>query len=177
LIERAVLPALILGLLSGSLSAQKPPTLSDADLQTEATNLRASLAGADEEAFTQILTHVTVERDPVVDTIAVYDIVVHYDPDRYSSPRVGAYPLSFENQFIHWGRRIALYTTRTSWKSGRFYLRDISTAHEAWIFTEDARLLLGPLKKRCPPIPPNGCASSTPCPLRSTSGPWAIGCA
>ena len=58
--------------------------------------------------------------------------------------------MSFENQFIYWGRRIALYTQRTSWKSGRFYLRDISTAREAWIFTEDARLLLGSLRKKLP---------------------------
>ena len=58
--------------------------------------------------------------------------------------------MDFENQFIQWGRRIALHTQRTRWTSGRFYLRDISTAHEAWILTEDARVLMGPISKRLP---------------------------
>ncbi len=124
--------------------------LSEAELQTEVTEIHAALAGIEEEAFAQILTLVEVVRDPIIDTVAVYDIIVHFDPNRYNNPRVGVYPMSFENQFIYWGRRIALYTQRTSWKSGRFYLRDISTAREAWIFTEDARLLLGSLRKKLP---------------------------
>ena len=102
------------------------------------------------KAFAQILTLVEIIEDSVPDTITVYDIIVHYDPDRYSNPSAGSYPMSFENQFIHWGRRIALHTKRTSWTSRRFYLRDISVAHEAWILTLDARLLMGPMRKNLP---------------------------
>lgn len=142
--------ALTIGLCSTATAQQAAVSLSDTELQDAATALRAALASTDEEAYAQILTLVEIVRDPVIDTTTVYDIVVHYDPDRYSNPRVGAYPLSFENQFIHWGRRVALYTQRTSWQSSRFYLRDISTGHEAWVLTADARLLLGPMRKKLP---------------------------
>lgn len=147
--RRAIaLIALGIGLSAAAASAQGG--LSATELKAEATELRAALAGVDEEAFAQILTLVEIIEDPVPDTITVYDIIVHYDPDRYSNPSVGSYPMSFENQFIHWGRRIALHTKRTSWTSRRFYLRDISVAHEAWILTLDARLLMGPMRKNLP---------------------------
>ncbi len=140
--------ALLIGLWSATAEAQKAAvTLSETEMQDAGTELRAALARTDEEAYAQILTLVEIERDPVLNTTSVYDIIVHYDPDRYSNPRVGAYPLNFEKQFMHWGRRVALYTQRTSWSSGRFYLRDISAAHEAWILTSDARLLIRPMHK------------------------------
>ena len=140
--------ALLIGLWSANAEAQKAAvTLSETEMQDAGTELRAALARTDEEAYAQILTLVEIVRDPVLNTTSVYDIIVHYDPDRYSNPRVGAYPLNFEKQFMHWGRRVALYTQRTSWSSGRFYLRDISAAHEAWILTSDARLLIRPMHK------------------------------
>ena len=142
--------ALLIGLCSTATAQKAAVTLSENEIKDEVTELRAALAGIDEEAYTQILTLVEIVRDPVIDTTTVYDIIVHFDPDRYSNPRVGSYPLSFENQFIHWGRRIALFTQRTSWQSSRFYLRDISAAHEAWIFTDEARLLMGPMRKKLP---------------------------
>ena len=141
--------ALLIGLWSATAEAQKAAvTLSETEMQDAGTELRAALARTDEEAYAQILTLVEIVRDPVLNTTSVYDIIVHYDPDRYSNPRVGAYPLNFEKQFMHWGRRVALYTQRTSWSSGRFYLRDISAAHEAWILTSDARLLIRPMHKK-----------------------------
>jgi hypothetical protein len=140
---------LLIGLWSTTAEAQKAAvTLSETELQDAVTELRAGLARTDEEAYAQILTLVEIVRDPVLNTASVYDIIVHYDPDRYSNPRVGAYPLNFEKQFMHWGRRVALYTQRTSWSSGRFYLRDISAAHEAWILTSDARLLTRPIQRK-----------------------------
>jgi len=141
--------ALLIGLWSATAEAQKATvTLSETEMQDAGTELRAALARTDEEAYAQILTLVEIVRDPVLNATSVYDIIVHYDPDRYSNPRVGAYPLNFEKQFMHWGRRVALYTQRTSWSSGRFYLRDISAAHEAWILTSDARLLIRPMYKK-----------------------------
>jgi len=142
---------LFVGLWSATGSAQQgPDTLSAEQLQNATSELRATLAGTNEEAYRQILTMVEIVRDPVLDTTSVYDIVIHFDPDRYTNPRVGSYPLSFDSQLIHWGRRVALFAQRTSWQSGRLYLRDISTAHEAWIRTSDARLLMGPMRKKLP---------------------------
>ncbi|HIG52390.1 MAG TPA: hypothetical protein EYG11_11010 [Candidatus Latescibacteria bacterium] len=142
--------ALLIGLWSATAEAKATVTLSETELKDVGTELRAVLASTNEKAYAQILTLVEIVRDPVLNTTSVYDIIVHYDPDRYSNPRVGSYPLSFENQFMHWGRRVALYTQRTSWSSGRFYLRDISAAHEAWILTSDARLLIRPMRKNIP---------------------------
>ena len=111
------------------------------DLQKAEEELRATLAGPAERAFLQILTEVRIIRDETVDTAAVYDLVVRFDPERYRDPHAGRYPLSFADQFILWGKRIARYTARTKWSSGRFYLHDISTSHQAWIFAENARRL------------------------------------
>ncbi len=122
--------------------AELPPL----ELRIATTELHKALAGPQEEAFVQILTQVTLLRDPQVDSVAVYDITVDYDPRRYSNPRVGTYPLNFADQFILWGKRISLYTRRMGWLSGRFYLRDISNGHVAWIRTVDARHLYAPEK-------------------------------
>ena len=149
--RRAIaLVALCIGLSAAAASARSGLALSATELEVEITKLRAVLVGVDEEAYAQILTLAEIVEDPVPGTGTVYDIIVHYDPYRYNNPRVGSYPMSFENQFIHWGRRVALYTKRSSWTSRRFYLRDISTAYEAWIFTQDARLLMGSMRKNLP---------------------------
>lgn len=126
--------------------AQGPTELAPLDLRLAEAELRKLLAGSDEEALVQVLTQAAIERDPMVDTVAIYDLVVHYDPKRYHNPRVGTYPLNFEEQFVLWGKRIALFTRKTGWKSGRFYLRDISSGRVAWIATADARHLYNPAK-------------------------------
>jgi hypothetical protein len=150
---RAILWSLaaLLG-LSGAGNSQVVE-LTPEELQAAEQELRATLAGPGEEAFAQVLTQVRLERDPLIDTLAVYDISIYFDPDRYRNPHLGVYPLDFADQFIAWGKRLSLYTLSSSWKSGRFYLRDISTGREAWIFTEDARLLYGPAPKKMPSTP------------------------
>ena len=113
--------------------------------------LAGLLAQSDEEAFLQVFVEASVERDELIDSAAVYDLIVHYDPRRYNNPRVGSYPLRFEEQLILWGKRIATYTKSTEcteWTSGRFYLRDLSTGRAAWIFTADARRLNSPSKEQ-----------------------------
>ena len=142
--------ALLIALTATQAAAQSGLILTETELRAEEMTLRAVLVGADEEAYAQILTLVDIVQDPLPDTVAMYDIIVHYDPERYSNARVGTYPLDFANQFIQWGRRVALHSQRTRWTSGRFYLRDISTAREAWILTEDARLLMGPIRNKLP---------------------------
>jgi len=126
--------------------AQESTPLEPIELRLAETELRKRLAGSDEEAFVQVLTQTAILPDPMVDTTAIYDIVVHYDPKRYHNPRVGTYPLNFEDQFVLWGKRISLYTRSAGWASGRFYLRDISSGRVAWIFTADARHLYNPAK-------------------------------
>ena len=106
--------------------------------------LAGLLVQSNEEAFLQVFVEASIERDELIDTVAVYDLIIHYDPRRYANPRVGSYPLRFEEQLILWGKRIATYTTGTEWASGRFYLRDLSTGRAAWIFTADARRLYSP---------------------------------
>ncbi len=114
------------------------------DLQKAEEELRATLAGPAERAFLQILTEVRIIRDETVDTAAVYDLVVRFDPERYRDPHAGRYPLSFADQFILWGKRIARYTARTKWSSGRFYLHDISSGDQAWMFANETRNLYPP---------------------------------
>ena len=120
------------------------------EIQLAEQNLLQVLAAPNERAFLQVLTEVRILRDTSIDTATIYDLVVRFDPDRFRNPRVGRYPLSFENQLILWGKRISLYTRSTSWTSGRFYLHDISTAEEAWISTEDLRSLYQPATKKLP---------------------------
>jgi len=145
---------LILSSLTASYGQQTPVELTPAELQVAENNLRQTLAGPREKAFLQILTEVRILRDELIDTAFVYDLAVRFDPGRYHDPRVGIYPLGFEDQFILWGKRIAVYTRSTSWKSGRFFLRDISVPREAWIFTEDARTLYPPAAGNLPPADP-----------------------
>jgi hypothetical protein len=76
--------ALGIGLSTAVASAQGG--LSATELKAEATELRAALAGVDEEAFAQILTLVEIIEDPVPDSITVYDIIAHYDPDATAIP-------------------------------------------------------------------------------------------
>lgn len=115
--------------------------LSDGDLLASSADLASALAGPREPAFLQVLTEGSIVRDESQNTVSVYDLVVRYDPTRYRDPHVGIYPLSFADQFILWGKRVALFTRGTKWTSGRFFLHDISTGHHAWIFTRDARRL------------------------------------
>lgn len=129
-----------------AVSAQAATELPPLELRLAEAEFRKRLAGTDEEALVQVLTQAALLRDPMVDTVAIYDLVVHYDPKRYHNPRVGTYPLNFEEQFILWGKRISLYTRTSGWTSGRFYLRDISSGRVAWISTADARHLYNPKK-------------------------------
>ena len=111
--------------------------------------------GPHEKAFLEVLTEVRVLRDTTIDTAAVYDLVARFDPERYHDPSVGMYPLRFEDQFILWGKRVSLFTRSTTWTSRRFYLHDISTARQAWIFTEDTRILYKPPTRNLPPSDPS----------------------
>lgn len=106
--------------------------------------LRSALAGSRERAFLQIMTDVSIVRDDSRDTTFVYDMVVRYDPERYRDRHIGFYPVSFEDQFILWAKRVGLFTRGTTWSSSRFYLHDISTSRQAWILAADARTLYGP---------------------------------
>ena len=106
--------------------------------------LRSALAGSQERAFLQIMTDVSIVRDDSRDTTFVYDMVVRYDPERYRDRHIGFYSVSFEDQFILWAKRVGLFTRGTTWSSSRFYLHDISTSRQAWIFAADARTLYGP---------------------------------
>ena len=144
-----LLVLLALAVMAGT---QTPaPELSPEEIQAAEQKLRLTLAGPREKAFLQILTEVQIVRDATVDTTFVYDLMVHFDPERYRNPRVGIYPLSFEDQFILWGKRIATYTRNTPWQSSRFYLHDIANGHQAWIFTEDARRLYSRPRVKPPP--------------------------
>ena len=134
-----LLVLLALAVMAGT---QTPaPELSPEEIQAAEQKLRLTLAGPREKAFLQVLIEVQIVRDETVDTTFVYDLMVRFDPERYRNPRVGIYPLSFEDQFILWGKRIAMYTRSTPWQSSRFYLHDIARGRQAWIFSEDARRL------------------------------------
>ena len=140
----------LLALSSTPVCGQRLPSgkIEPTDLRLAEKKLADLLAQSDEEAFLQVLIEASIKRDELIDTAAVYDLIVHYDPRRYANPRVGSYPLRFEEQFILWGKRIANYTKSTEWTSGRFYLRNLSTGRVAWIFTADARRLSSPPKEQ-----------------------------
>lgn len=127
-------------LSSAQLPAQPDSGLTTEQLQSAQQQLREILAAPHEPAFRQVLADVQVLRDPT-DTTAVYDIVVRFDPERYRDPHLGRYPLTFEDQFILWGKRLALYTLFASWQSGRFYLHDLHDGRQAWVDLETARRL------------------------------------
>ena len=139
--------------LATIVSAQEAtdPHLKPEEIALAEQNLKRVLAGPGEEAFLQIFIKASIVPDPAIDTSFVYDLVLRFDPERYHSPRVGLYPLNFEDQFILWGKRIAVYTRSTSWQSGRFYLHDISSGQQAWIYTDDARRLYIPEPQKLPP--------------------------
>ena len=106
--------------------------------------LRQALAGPRERAFLQVLTEVHVVPALPADTTLAYDLLVRYDPARFRDARVGRYPLSFDDQMIAWGKRVAVLTRAVDWSSRRFYLHDVSTAREGWLSTEVARSLYQP---------------------------------
>jgi len=125
--------------LSGLVRAQ--PELGPDERARAEEQVRALLAPPGDKAFRQVLTGVEVRRDPTVDTAAVYDIAVRYDPQRYRAPFNGRYPLAFSDQFVHWGKRLALYSRSVPWRGGRFFLHDLSEGRQAWIALWDARQL------------------------------------
>lgn len=125
--------------IPGAVRAQ-PDSLTTEELDSLQTYLVAALAGPRERAYLQILTSAEVLRDPT-DSLFSYDVVVRYDPERYHTPYAGLYSLTFEDQFIQWGKRIALFTRSVSATTRRYYLHDISTGQQAWMFTAEARHL------------------------------------
>ena len=54
--------------------------LSSEQLTVTSGDLATALSGPREKAFLQILTEASLVRDPVQDTVFVYDLVVRYDP-------------------------------------------------------------------------------------------------
>ena len=148
-ISRAALLALSVAVAARA--ADPPPELAPEEIRAAEHHLRLVLAGPGDGAFRQVLAGVDILRDTAQDTVLVYDLVARFDPERYRDPRVGLYPLTFEDQFIQWGRRVGVYTRSTFWRSGRFYLHDIGSSRQAWIFTADARRLHTPAGK-WPPV-------------------------
>jgi hypothetical protein len=129
--------------------------LTDEEARLAEKNLRAVLAGPRDQAFHQVLTDISLKPGVLSDTtflFDIYDIVVRYDPQRYRAPHAGLYPLTFEDQFIHWGKRLALYSRSIPWKGGRFFLYDISSGRQAWMELGDMRRLQ-PAPARLPPAP------------------------
>ncbi len=114
--------------------------LTPAEIDSASSYLRSAMAGPNERAYLQVLTQAVVEPDST-DTSVVYDLIVRYDPERFHDPHLGLYPLTFEDQFIQWGKRIALLTRSTRWPSGRFYLQNTANGQQAWIFSSETRLL------------------------------------
>lgn len=129
----------------GAGAAQVPPPAAapaDTALQRVIDQVRQVLVGPRELAFAQVLLGAQVLRDPR-DT-AFTDVVVRFDPGRFRDPHLSEYPLTFEDQFIFWGKRLALYLQVVSWKAGRFYLHEVASGRHAWVGLADARLLLPP---------------------------------
>ena len=118
--------------------------LDSVNLSKAEFELENILAEESEVSLRQVLVRVSVIQDVSYATSFVYDLYIDFDPTRYQNARVGIYPLKFEEQFVFWGKRVASYTKQISWKSGRFYLHDISTGKIAWIFTADTRRLFNP---------------------------------
>ena len=135
--------------LLGSSRAGAQEVLSPAELDSASSYLRSAMAGPNERAYLQVLTQAVIEPDST-DTALVYDLIVRYDPERFHDPHLGLYPLTFEDQFIQWGKRIALLTRSTRWPSGRFYLQDMAHGHQAWIFSSEARILYPEQDKKFP---------------------------
>jgi len=100
--------SLLLSILALPAIAQQTDSSSAETIRLAEQNLRQVLAGPHERAFRQILTAVRILPD-TLDTAAVYDLVVHFDPQRYQNPQVGTYPLTFEDQFIIWESASPVY--------------------------------------------------------------------
>lgn len=130
-------------------TAAQPDSLATDDMDSLHTYLVAALAGPKERAYLQILTSAEIVRDPT-DSVASYDVIVRFDPERYHTPYAGLYSLTFEDQFIQWGKRVALFTRSISAKTQRYYLHDISTGQQAWMFTAEARHLYSLPKGKVP---------------------------
>lgn len=135
---------LLTALWTGLAGAQEP-AIPDTAMYRALDQVRQVLVSPREQAFAQVLVSAEVLRDPR-DT-SFYDIVVRFDPERYRDPHLGRYPLTFEDQGVLWGKRLALYTRIASWKAGRFYLHDLSTGHQVWVDLATARLLSPPYGK------------------------------
>lgn len=138
----AVAGCLLLAFLCLAVSLSAAPSgleLGEPELAVEHMYLRSALAAPHERAFLQVITDARLFRDETQDTSYVYDLLVRYDPGRYSDRHAGLYPLTFESQFILWGKRVSLLTRSTRWRSGRFFLHDVSTGRHAWIYAREAR--------------------------------------
>ncbi len=106
--------------------------------------LTAALVGPRERAFGQVLADARIEWDHTLQGEISYDLIVQYDPSRYRDAHAGLYPMTFENQFVLWGKRIALFTRSNRWRAGRFYLHDISLGKQAWMHASETRNLYPP---------------------------------
>ena len=112
----------------------------DNEIQLAITDVRTVLAGPNDLAFQQVLSSISIELNTQTDTsfsFSVYDIIVRYDPQRYRMPYAGLYPLTFEAQFIYWGKRLTLYSQSVPWYIGRFFLYNISNGRQAWMTLDD----------------------------------------
>ncbi|MBI2502065.1 MAG: hypothetical protein HYW07_02395 [Candidatus Latescibacteria bacterium] len=132
-------------LLWAGLAGAQQPVAPDTAMQQVVQQVRQVLVSPREQAFAQVLVSAEVLRDPR-DT-SFYDIVVRFDPERYRDPHLGRYPLTFEDQCVLWGKRLALYSRIASWKAGRFYLHDLYTGRQVWVDLATARLLSPPYGK------------------------------
>ncbi len=152
-IHRAVWSFVLLTALGSTATAgaAEPEVLTPEEIDSLEVYLIASLAAPDEQAYLQILTDARILADPT-DSNSVYDIVVRFDPERFHSAYAGLYPPTFEDQFIQWGKRIALFTRSISPTTRRFYLHDISTGQQAWMFTAEARHLYSLPPEKTPAI-------------------------
>lgn len=156
---RIALTALIAGLLvCAGAPAQEVEVLGHElkaeEVEAESEALKRVLAGPRERAFRQVLADARIELDPTLQNEFSYDLIVQYDPGRYRDPQAGLYPMTFENQLILWGKRIALFTRSNRWRAGRFYLHNISTGNQAWMFASETRHLYPPpsMKITYPPV-------------------------
>jgi hypothetical protein len=138
--NRAVRILVLLAALCPFSPAQAQDPLTPEDLDSLQVYLVSALAAPDERSYLQILTSAEVLLDPT-DSNSAYDIVVRYDPGRFHAAFAGLYPLTFEDQFIQWGKRIALLTRSIVATTRRYYLHDVSTGRQAWMFTAEARHL------------------------------------
>lgn len=91
-----------------------------------------------------MLADARIELDHTLPNEFTYDLIVQYNPRRFRNPHAGLYPMTFENQFILWAKRIALFTRSNRWRAGRFYLHDISVGDQAWMFANETRNLYPP---------------------------------